>query len=93
MDGKTRIWVVFRRESRGPDKRGIYHYMGHAEATSDRTAYQMADAMCVDETYFTFSSVANEALPLNPIFPRDLHFPRKPQDPTEPSPIDPVDPD
>lgn len=75
------VWVVFRREQRrGPDgrlTRAIYHYMGVGVATGDVTAREMAISLCADETYLTFPSPVNQALPERAVFPRELFFPKK----------------
>jgi hypothetical protein len=77
IDERDIVWPVFRRESREPGKRGLYHFMGIGVATNGKTAKEMAIALCSDETYFTFSVPVNVALPENLVFPRDLIFPKK----------------
>lgn len=71
------VWLVFRRKDMGQKKRGIYELMGVAAATGDRTAEQVAEAMCVDETYWIMPCPVNVALPEAPITPRGQRWPKQ----------------
>lgn len=72
---KTLVYVVFRREPKPNNQKADYFFQGVAAASGDKTAEEVAMAMCRDNTYFIFPATVNVALPHKPVVVSGLYFP------------------
>src|SRR4051812_45596167 len=73
----TVVWVVFKRNDRGPHK-GIYELMGIAAACGDKSAEEMAEALCADDRYWIAPVPVNVALPDVAVTPKGQRWPKRP---------------